>query len=164
MYIRRLEAHEIGLHRELRLRALQNAPDSFVENFEDATAQPLSYWETLTRAVTETGRHAMFLACEGETVHGSSYGLLDAERSDAGHVGGMWVDPASRRQGVGRALLQAVVVWARGLGLKHLILWAPAHSAAAVSLYRQAGFQETGRRQPLPTNPALQIIEMGRDL
>jgi ribosomal protein S18 acetylase RimI-like enzyme len=68
------------------------------------------------------------------------------------------------RHGIGRALLQAVFAWARQRGLKRLGLWAPAHSLAALGLYRQAGFHETGRRRPLPTNPALQILGMECEL
>jgi GNAT superfamily N-acetyltransferase len=112
MHIRTLQLQEVNLHRELRLRALRDAPESFGVTFADAAAQPLSYWETLTRSLTEPAGSVMFLACEGDTVCGSTYGLLDRERRDAGRVGGMWVDPAWRRQGVGRALLQAVVAWA----------------------------------------------------
>jgi GNAT superfamily N-acetyltransferase len=164
MHLCTLQPHEVSLHRALRLRALRDAPDAFGATFADAEAQPLSYWETLTTSVTEPGRHVMFLACECETVCGSTYGLLDRERSDAGRVGGMWVEPAWRRQGVGRALLQTVFAWARERGLKRLGLWAPAHSPAAMALYRQAGFHETGRRRPLPTNSALQILEMECEL
>jgi GNAT superfamily N-acetyltransferase len=164
MQIRTLEPHEVNLHREIRLRALRDAPDSFGVIVSEAEAQPISYWEDLTRSVTEPRRHAMFLACEEDTLLGSTYGLIDRERREAGRVGGMWVAPTSRRQGVGRALLQAVIAWARGRHLKRLGLWAPAHSPAAVALYQQAGFCETGRRKPLPTTPALQIIEMEYEL
>lgn len=160
MHLRRLESHESNLHRDLRLRALRDSPDSFGEALADVVAQPTSYWEDLTRSVTEAGRHVMFLACEGEHVLGSTYGLLDREKSEVGRVGGMWVDPAWRRRGVGRALLQEVFGWARERGLSRLALWAPAHSLAPRGLYRQAGFRETGHFRPLPTNPSLQIVEM----
>jgi GNAT superfamily N-acetyltransferase len=143
---------------------LGDAPDSFGETVADAAAQPTSYWEDLTRSVTEPGRHVMFLACEGQHVLGSAYGLVDRERSDTGRVGGMWVEPASRRRGIGHALLQEVLGWARERGLSRLGLWAPAHSPAAMALYRQAGFRETGNRRPLPTNPSLQIVEMESQL
>jgi GNAT superfamily N-acetyltransferase len=164
MHLRKLEPHEIGLHRELRLRALQEAPDSFGETFADIAARPLSYWENLTRSVTESGRHVMFLACEGNDVVGSAYALLDQARNEAGRVGGMWVAPAWRRRGVGRALLQEVFSWAREHQLSRLALWAPAHNPAALALYGHAGFRETGKRRPLPTNSSLQIIEMETSL
>jgi GNAT superfamily N-acetyltransferase len=150
----------VSLHRQLRLRALQEAPESFGETFADVAARPSSYWEDLTRSVTEPERHVMFLAYEGVDVLGSTYGLRDRDQSEVGRVGGMWVDPAWRRRGVGHALLQEVFGWAREHGLRRLRLWAPAHGVAALSLYRQAGFRETGQHRPLPTNPSLQIVEM----
>lgn len=164
MNIRPLQSHEVSLHRELILRALKDSPDSFGSTFAETETQPTPYWQNLTRSVTEPDRHVMFVAYAGESVCGSIYGLLQRERSGAGRVGGMWVDPAWRRQGIGRALLQAVFIWARQRNLKQLGLWAPAHSPAAVGLYHQAGFQETGRRRPLPSNPLLEIIEMECDL
>jgi GNAT superfamily N-acetyltransferase len=164
VHLRKLESHEVNLHRDLRLRALRDAPDSFGETYADAAARPSSYWEDLTRSVTEPGRHAMFLAWEGEHVFGSVYGLLDRERSEVGRVGGMWVEPAWRRRGVGRALLEEVFGWARARGLSRLALWAPAHSSAAIALYSRAGFRETANRRPLPTNPSLEIVEMESQL
>lgn len=160
MHLRRLKPHELSLHRELRLQALHESPDSFGETFAEVAARPSSYWEDLTRSVTEPGHHVMFLADEGGDVLGSTYGLRERDQSDVGRVGGMWVDPAWRRRGVGRALLQEVFNWAREQGLSRLRLWAPAHSLAALSLYGHAGFRETGKRRPLPTNPIAQIVEM----
>ena len=164
MFLRKLESHEATLHRELRLRALREAPDSFGETFADVVARPSTYWEDLTRSVTESGRHVMFLAYEGNEVVGSTYGLLDGTRSEMGRVGGMWVDPAWRRLGVGGVLLLEVFRWARERGLSRIGLWAPAHSQAALVLYGKAGFRETGNSRPLPTNPSVQIIEMESSL
>jgi len=160
MHLRRLASHEVDLHRDLRLRALRDAPDSFGDTLAEAAAQPQSYWEDLTRSVTEPDRHVMFLACRGEAVLGSTYGLLDRGRTETGRVGGMWVDAAWRGRGVGRALLEAVFHWAREGGLKRLELWAPAHNPAAIALYSRAGFEATGPRCPLPSNPSLWIIAM----
>ena len=164
MKLRRLAPHEAGLHRNLRLRALRDAPDSFGEALADAAGRSVAYWEDLTRSVTEPGPHVMFLACEGHDIFGSAYGLLDRARSDAGRVGGMWVEPAWRRRGVGRALLQEVISWGRERGLRRLGLWAPGHNPAAIALYTRAGFRNTGDRRPLPTNPALSIIAMEVEL
>ena len=72
----------------------------------------------------------------------------------------MWVDPAWRRRGVGRVLLQAVFDWARECELTRLGLWAPAQSPAAIALYSRAGFRETGVRRPLAPGSVLEIVEM----
>ena len=159
-----MESHELTLHREVRLRALRDSPESFAETAEEAEERPLSYWEDLTRSVTELGRHAMFLACEADAVLGSTYGLRDRDNRDTARIGGMWVAPSHRRRGVGRALLHAALSWAREQGFKRVGLWAPAASPAALSLYRQAGFKETERRQPLRANVVLQAVEFERDL
>src|SRR2546427_13193548 len=95
----------------------------------------------------------MFLVCENETVVGCTYGLVDRARSESGRVGGMWVDPAWRRRGIGMILLQAVVTWAGDRGLRRLGLWAAGHSPAPGAFYHKVGFSETGARRPLPTNP-----------
>jgi GNAT superfamily N-acetyltransferase len=164
MKIRALNPHEVSLHRELRIRVLNDSPSSFAETASEAEARPLSYWEDLTRSVTDPNRHVMFVAFEGDAIVGTTYGLLDHERSDAGRLGGMWVDPSQRRRGVGRALLAAVLVWARERGLKRVGLWAPASEPAAFTLYSREGFRDTGRQRPLPTNAALRIIEMEIEL
>ena len=124
----------------------------------------MSYWEELTRSVTEPSPQVMVLAYEDQQVIGSAYGLLDRERADMGRVGGMWVEPAWRRRGVGRALLQEVFNWARGRGLTALGLWAPADSPSAIALYTRAGFQETGARRMLSLDPSRQIVAMKAEL
>lgn len=163
MRIRKLESHEIALHREVRLRALRDSPESFADTAEDVEQRPSSYWEDLTRSVTEPDRHVMFLACNGEAVVGSIYGLRDREHRDVARIGGTWVAPSHRRHGAGRELLEAAVSWARENGFTRLALWAPSANAAALALYRQAGFRDTGRRQPLRDNVTHEAVELGRD-
>lgn len=158
--LRPLSPDEVALHRDVRLRALRDSPASFGESFAEAAARPIAHWERLTRSVTAPSRQVMLLAHEGDDVLGSTYGLLDRERSDAGRVGGMWVEPTWRRRGVGRALLQEVLRWARAQHVQRLGLWAPAHSPAAIALYARAGFRDTGLRQPHPIDPSLTLMEM----
>jgi GNAT superfamily N-acetyltransferase len=164
MKIRRLEPHEVSLHRELRCRVLRDSPDSFEDTACEVEPRPPSYWKDLTRSVTEPNRHVMFVAFEVETAVGTTYGLLDHERSDAARVGGMWVVPSQRRRGVGRALLTAMLAWARERGLKRVALWAPVSEPAAVALYCRAGFNDTGRQRLMPGNAALQLTEMEMQL
>jgi GNAT superfamily N-acetyltransferase len=164
MHIRTLGSHEVGLHREVRLRALQDAPDSFGGTYDEESSRPADYWERQTEAVTEPGRNVMFLASDGDEIFGMVYGLLDRERHDGGRVGGMWVDPSARRQGTGKQLLSAVFDWSRARGLKHIGLWAPSESAPAIALYLTMGFQKTANRRPLRTGSALEVVEMTREL
>ena len=123
-----------------------------------------SYWEKLTRAVTPPRTQATVLACGGEEAIGMAYGLDDAERPEVGRVGGMWVEPAWRGKGVGRAMLAEIVQWGRAQERTRLELWAPSHEEGALRLYRGAGFKATGDRRPFPADDSLEIVGMVLEL
>ena len=78
---------------------------------------------------------------------GQIVGMLHVEvsRHGFGEIG-MLVDRDWRGCGVGWALVQAAISWARGRGLHKLCLEVFAHNAAAIALYRKSGFVEEGRR------------------
>jgi ribosomal protein S18 acetylase RimI-like enzyme len=59
-------------------------------------------------------------------------------------ISGIAVDPAVRRRGVGRLLLDAAIGEARSRGARRLTLRVLAHNEAAVGLYRSAGFETEG--------------------
>ena len=58
----------------------------------------------------------------------------------------MLVDRGWRGRGVGSALVQTAIGWARGQRLHKLCLEVFAHNTAAIALYRKSGFTEEGRR------------------
>ncbi|MEJ8816154.1 GNAT family N-acetyltransferase [Variovorax ureilyticus] len=160
MRLRKLEPHESSLLRELRLRALQDAPGSFRDTYSDMAARPSSYWDELTRSVTEANQNVMFLAYEGDHPVGSAFALVDRVRSRTGRAGGMWVEPQWRRRGIGEALLQEVINWARERDFERLQLWCAVDAVGPSSLYRKAGFKETGNQQPLSEESAFRVAEM----
>ena len=59
---------------------------------------------------------------------------------------GLLVGAAHRRRGVGTALLDAAVVWARSTGITKLELHVFPHNQAALRLYERFGFQQEGFR------------------
>jgi ribosomal protein S18 acetylase RimI-like enzyme len=62
------------------------------------------------------------------------------------YVDDMAVLPESRRQGVGRALLDAVEAWARGRGIDRIELTVFEFNGGARRLYEGAGFETVLRR------------------
>lgn len=60
---------------------------------------------------------------------------------------GMFVARDWRGKGVGSALLEASIDWARDHGLHKLCLSVFPHNAAAISMYRKYGFEDEGRRR-----------------
>jgi ribosomal protein S18 acetylase RimI-like enzyme len=67
----------------------------------------------------------------------------------------MWVRPEHRGRGAATSLVQAVASWAAADGAREVALWVADGNVAAAGLYRRAGFVPTGRRQPLPSDPAV---------
>lgn len=59
---------------------------------------------------------------------------------------GMLVDREWRGRGVGSALIQATIDWAREQGLHKLSLEVFTHNTAGIALYRKCGFVDEGHR------------------
>jgi RimJ/RimL family protein N-acetyltransferase len=96
-------------------------------------------------------RTAQFTASIAESMvavaGGQIIGMIHTEVSRHGFGElGMLVDRDWRGRGVGSALLQATIDWARGHGLHKLSLEVFAHNTAAIALYRKCGFVEEGHR------------------
>ena len=68
-----------------------------------------------------------------------------ATRHGYGEIG-MAIAREWRGRGVGSALMEAAIDWARAQGLHKLSLGVFAHNAAGLALYRKYGFVEEGRR------------------
>jgi len=60
---------------------------------------------------------------------------------------GLMVASGYRRMGIGRALLDAAVDWARGAGIRKLELHVFPHNAPAIALYESYGFVREGYRK-----------------
>ncbi|GAB3907091.1 hypothetical protein GCM10028803_40550 [Larkinella knui] len=69
-------------------------------------------------------------------------GSLKRINSDTGEIKRMFVDPASRRIGAGRAILNRLLVEAKKVGYKRVRLDSPKFMEAAHSLYRSFGFRD----------------------
>ena len=60
---------------------------------------------------------------------------------------GLMVAAGARRRGIGRALLEQAVSWAREVGIRKLELHVFPYNDAAIALYEQFGFRREGYRK-----------------
>lgn len=67
----------------------------------------------------------------------------------------MWVRPEHRGHRLAERLIAAVRCWGVGRGAHELTLWVADGNTAAMRAYERAGFVPAGRRQPLPSDPAV---------
>ena len=72
---------------------------------------------------------------------------------DAGELAKVWVSPAARGTGLGRALLAALVAHARARGLSRLVLQTGTEQPEAVSLYEREGWTPVPPYGPYRDDP-----------
>lgn len=142
MQIRRLTPQDATAYRALRLRALREHPDAFTSSYEEDVQAPLQ----VAAARLASAAFAFWGAAEGAELCGM-VGLEREQRAKSRHKGvviGMYVAPEAAGQGVGRALLEALVAHARAERLGSLVLTVTEGNEAARHLYEAAGFRSFG--------------------
>ena len=152
--IRRFAEHEWQVYRDLRLRALADSPDSFGSTYDREAAWADSVWQDRLRAGAAAAGQMPVVALIDDTPVGLAWGRRDDHERTVADLFQVWVAPRARGQGVGAQLMDAVIAWARGLGVRALRLAVTPSHPAALRLYRRAGFVSAGEPEPLrPGSP-----------
>lgn len=158
--IRPLEGHEWKLLRELRLRALREAPDAFGPTAAEAESRSDDDWREGAARFAQPNLR-LFVARDEA---GGGLGLISAVAAGhVGHLGAMWVDPAWRGRGVGRRLFAAACDELEAAGCERIELSVTEGNERAIALYQRFGFALTGRHEPLREGSTLRNLEMARD-
>lgn len=157
MEVRRLGRDDADRLRDVRLRALADAPYAFSSSLEREADLGSKFWEERA-GESELGEDGVvFMAVDD----GQSLGMAGGFFVDEGHkvatLWGVWVEPEARRGGLGQALVEAVAGWARESGAHCLRLAVTdcEASGSAAALYRKLDFADTAEREPLEWNPSL---------
>ena len=153
--VRRLGAGEADLLRDLRLRALGDAPMAFGSTLAREEGYEPERRERWAADSASGERQAIFIA---EPQAGMASGVIDDEDRALAHLYAMWVAPQARGTGAGEALVQAVVAWAADRGAERLTTSVTEGNAAAAALYAAAGFADCGRREPLGHSEAVVAV------
>jgi GNAT superfamily N-acetyltransferase len=164
--IRRLGSGDGALLREVRLRALEEAPYAFSSSYAREAALGADFWATRVAQSETATTGAIFVALDAGRCIGMAGGFVREDSPSDATLWGMWVEPAARQHGVGRELLRAVGDWARQAGADRLMLALAQDEASrpAAALYRTLGFRETGESEPLESNPSSIARLMSRAL
>ena len=154
MRVRRLRAQEADALRELRLRALRDAPWAFSSSYERELGHERDWWELRARQEADV----VYVIDDGAGLAGMAGGFVADE---AVQLWGMWVAPEARGRGAGRALVEAVLAWAGDRPVR-LEVTDDERGRPAEALYRSLGFAPTGERERLHSDPSLETIVMTR--
>jgi ribosomal protein S18 acetylase RimI-like enzyme len=162
--VRRIRPEDIDILRLVRLAALAEAPSAFGSSFDQEALLSDQEWADRAQAGSSGFERSTFFAVAAEQVVGLVGGYRSDPASPIVELVSMWTDPIVRRRGVGRALVEAVIDWARCGGAQSVQLWVTRGNTPAENLYRTIGFVETGEYQPLPSDPCKDEARMALSL
>ena len=146
--IRKIEAADWELLRDVRLRALTEDPDAFAATHAQESRFSDEQWQG--RAAQSNG--ASFVVDGAEGPEGLVTGFVDDDPATVFLVG-MWLAPALRGTGVAGELVSHVVEWARTSGAMRVSLSVEGHNQRAARLYERFGFTETKDPPEFPYKP-----------
>lgn len=141
--LRRLTAADAPAYRALMLDAYARHPEAFTSTVAERSAQPMAWWEQRVDSTDERVVGA-FIANELAGAAGLSRETRERTRHKA-LLFGMYVPALHRCQGLGRALVQAVLAEAAAWhGVRVVQLTVTDGNNAAQRLYESCGFQVFG--------------------
>lgn len=100
--------------------------------------------------ILAAAQHDLVLGYSYSEMEGPDYMSL---RGPAGVLHDIVVDPAHRRNGVGRNLLEATLEALAARGAPQVVLWTAALNVAAQGLFARAGFRPTMLEMTRPISP-----------
>lgn len=141
--IRPLNEHDAEAFHAMRLLATQNYPAGIVTTYEEEAKRTS---EASRQRVRATDDEIVFGAFAGDKLVGIT-GLYRDPRRKVAHkalIWGVFVDPAHRRAGLARQLLESTIAHARKMSLLQVNLVVSAMNPRAQALYRSCGFVRYG--------------------
>ena len=144
--------------RELRLRALADAPYAFSSTLAEWETAPAERW----RQRLDLADSLSVLALVDGRAVGMASGIPGAGPGTVELVS-MYVAPESRSAGVADALVRAVEAWAVGSGATRLCLGVRATNDRARRVYERHGLVVTGERERSSEDEPLEL-EMCKEL
>src|SRR5258707_7737330 len=130
--VRRLEAGDAAVYRELRLEGLSDQPEAFGASWEDESVKPASWWTERLEANTVFGGwidSSPLLGVAGFHVNGA------AKLRHKGILWGMYVRPDARGTGLAASLARQIIAYTQPLGgeLGLAVVTSDAHSRRLLS-------------------------------
>lgn len=152
--VARIQPDQWEILKEIRLRALEDAPYAFSTTFEEAKKRPNSRWQSDAFDHANQNDRAYFLAYAQNSPSGMA-GCYQTD-PDTAHLTAMWVAPEVRRTKLGVHIVNAAINWAHAATT--LEAWVSENNAGARAFYQKLGFEETEETEPLRSNPKIQIL------
>lgn len=141
--------------RDVRLAALADAPYAYGSTLDREQAFAEADW----RDRFASGQ--LWVVATDGAEHVGLVGTFLAEH-DTPMLVAMWVRPGLRGRGVGAALITEVLRWAKENRWSRVVLRVADGNAAARALFVRHGFEPTGTRLPLESDPTVSTEVLAR--
>ena len=135
--VRAVAEGEAEALKSVRLRALEDSPDAFIQSVAEAEVEPIAVYEERIASTVRGETLNLVAVDESGTFVGLAAGIPWEGRT---RVVSVWVDPKLRGAGVGAELVEQIAVWSIERGLDCQIETAPGNDPA-LRLYRRLGFE-----------------------
>lgn len=159
--IRELSESDWAEYKAIRLRSLQDSPDSFVSTYERESKFQTEQWKARLRVSPSIHDAVVLAAVVGDTYVGLLSCVIQRPGTRSAHLNQMWVAPEYRGCGIGMALVKKARKWVYKRSIGNLLLSVVTVNAAAISLYQNIGFKPIGETELLRPGSSLesQIME-----
>lgn len=147
--VRRIARGEGPLYRELRLRALADAPEAFCTTHAEAVALTDVDWEARAELGADGTERAIFLAFDGDSPIGLAALLRHEEIPDTGELVQVWIAPAHRGTRAAATLMNALLRWGvEEANFRRVIAEVRIANGRAISFYQRLGFENAREIPP----------------
>jgi RimJ/RimL family protein N-acetyltransferase len=147
--IRQIQTDDWERLRDVRLRALEQAPEAYLETLANASNFPDDLW--MERATPDD--EGCSFAVERDGRFEGLVGCFVADDPATVFLVAMWLAPELRGTGVASELVERVVDWARKHRAQRVCLSVEPDNERAARLYEKCGFAETKSPPPFPYEP-----------
>lgn len=142
--VRALGEDDWQVYRDIRLAALQEAPEAFVATRAAEEALDERVWRDRIRR-----SRRLVAESEGTPLGVVSLGQAEEPHAGAGELFGLWVAPQARGTGLAWKLVEAGADQARSDGRSHLFYWVGTDNGRAVAFASSFGFRPGSTRRPM---------------
>jgi ribosomal protein S18 acetylase RimI-like enzyme len=143
-----IERSDWQAYRDIRLRSLLHSPESFGSAYAAVVARSDAQWMSLFEPSNARVSRPLFAVLD-QQIAGLVWGEIEPDSPVVGHIYQMWVDPALRGQGIGKALLLSLIDWFGRSRVAAVELAVASGNSAARALYESLGFAAVGDPEPL---------------
>jgi GNAT superfamily N-acetyltransferase len=150
--------------KDIRLRALADAPGAFGTTLAEAQAYLDKEWQARAQRFSEMPAATGGIACLDDVPCGMASAFPSTENTHTAGMTAFWVAPEHRGQGVADAMVTFLVNWATGQGFAVLEADVVEDNHRARAFYRRVGFVDTGQSHSFHGDASKRIILLAKRL